>query len=90
MKPKFRVWDKQDKEIYLVEEINFNCGEFESIGDGITFLRGAEKLELLLSTNTKDKTGKEIFEGMFFRLITLKLLYALGNTSIMITLVRAF
>lgn len=43
MIPKFRVWDKQDKEIYLVEEINFNRGEFESIGDGITFLRGSEK-----------------------------------------------
>ena len=63
MIPKFRAWDKVDKEKYFADEINFNCGEFESIGNGITFLRGAEKIELMLSTNTKDKTGKEIFEG---------------------------
>ena len=57
MIPKFRAWDKVDKEKYFADEINFNCGEFESIGNGITFLRGAEKIELMLSTNTKDKTG---------------------------------
>ena len=39
MIPKYRAWDKIDKEMYLVDEINFNRGEFESIGDGITFLR---------------------------------------------------
>lgn len=43
MIPKFRAWDKVDKEKYFADEINFNCGEFESIGNGITFLRGAEK-----------------------------------------------
>lgn len=31
MIPKFRAWDKIDKEMYLVGEINFNSGEFESI-----------------------------------------------------------
>ena len=35
MIPKFRAWDKVDKEKYFADEINFNCGEFESIGNGI-------------------------------------------------------
>lgn len=63
MIPKFRAWDKTDKEMYLVDEINFNRGEFESIGDGITFLRGADKVELMQSTGLLDKNGIEVFVG---------------------------
>ena len=63
MIPKYRAWDKTDKEMYLVDEINFNRGEFESIGDGITFLRGADEVELMQSTGLFDKNGQEVFVG---------------------------
>ena len=38
-------------------------GEFESIGYGITNLRGADKIELMQSTGLCDKEGTEVFEG---------------------------
>lgn len=65
MIPKFRAWDKTDKkmyEMYEVEAINFNRGEFESIGYDITFLRGADEVELMQSTGILDKNSQEIFE----------------------------
>ena len=63
MNPKFRAWLKNDKEMIEVDTMNWFDGEFESIGDGVTFLCGANKIELMQSTELKDKNGKEVFIG---------------------------
>ena len=79
MKQKFRAWDKLDKEIYLVDEICWDNGKFDSIGDAITFYRGADEVELMLSTNTTDKTGKEIFEGDVLQIDYIKAIVRFGQ-----------
>lgn len=63
MIPKFRAWLKNDKEIIDVDEIHWFHEGIDFIGDGITFSRGADEIELMQSTGLVDKEGTEVFEG---------------------------
>ena len=63
MIPKYRAWLKNDKEMIEVDTMNWFDGEFESIGDGVTFLREAKKIILMQSTGLFDKNGQEVFVG---------------------------
>lgn len=59
----FRAWLKNDKEMIDVDEIHWDNGNFEFIGDGITFQRLADEVELMQSTGLLDKNGTEVYIG---------------------------
>lgn len=54
MKPRYRAWDKTEKNMIAWEKIKSEF-TFEHFDD--------ENLELMLSTGIEDKAGNEIFEG---------------------------
>lgn len=63
MIPKYRAWLKNDKKMVDADEIHWDNGNFEFIGDGITFQRLADEVELMQSTGLEDANGNEIFEA---------------------------
>ena len=63
MIPKFRAWLKNDREMIDADEIHWDDGHLDFIGDGITFMRKADEIELMQSTGLEDDFGKELFVG---------------------------
>ena len=79
MRPKFRAWLKNDKEMINVDEIHWYLGKFEFIGDGITFQRLADEVELMQSTDLRDRNSVEIFEGDVLEIQGIKMIVKFGS-----------
>lgn len=63
MIPKFRAWIKNDKEMIDVDEIHWDDGHVDFIGDAITFMRTVDEIELMQSTGLFDRNGQDVFVG---------------------------
>ena len=58
---KFRAWNKQRKEMIIVEEIHFKYNSI--VYDEGIITSPMKNFEMMQFTGLKDKKGKEIYEG---------------------------
>lgn len=63
MIPRCRAWIEKEKEMVFVDDMAWDSGNFEYIGDGITYQYLPHEIKLMQSTGLMDSAGKEIFEG---------------------------